>query len=462
MTPAQSDQPNRSQPPLEALPLDGSSFGGTLAGWLFTAYLLLGLIGYIGFRSPGAMVGGNEMSDERALFTSMNAVTLTGFQQTVSVNQYLLPGQVMAFILTLGGALLSLIIGGLAVVRILRLPYSDGKVVVAAVVWLGVATMGGAALLIRPGQDLFSLLMQAASAFSNSGVYIGQLSGIMDWRQTHVVLLPLAVLGGLGLPVLMELYDWALRRKRVSLHGRTVLAMTAGLYLGGFVVFALLQWPGFSFNTASETWLAWQHDLASSSAAAINARTAGLPFEHAYLFPRAMQWVLIVLMMIGSSSAGTGGGLKTTTVAELVRGPWLALRGQRVGRGFGIAAAWLGIYLLIGFVCLLLLLWAQPQMPADRLLFITISAVSNVGMSHDPVSITGFGMDVLSATMLAGRLAPLLGAVVDGIDDIVCGSGGGVTLLDDADGQQQIRVDALLAGGDGETHIGCGRRHRRI
>ena len=49
----------------------------------------------------------------------------------------------------------------------------------------------------------------------------------------------------------------------------------------------------------------------------------------------------------------------------------------------------------------------QPQMPADRLIFLTISAVSNVGLSHDPISIVGPGLFLLSLLMLAGRLAPL-------------------------------------------------------
>ena len=41
---------------------------------------------------------------------------------------------------------------------------------------------------------------------------------LLDWR-THTILLPLAILGGLGLPVLMDLAD-AVRRKRISHHTR--------------------------------------------------------------------------------------------------------------------------------------------------------------------------------------------------------------------------------------------------
>ena len=60
---------------------------------------------------------------------------------------------------------------------------------------------------------------------------------------------------------------------------------------------------------------------------------------------------------------------------------------------------------LAGF---LLLVWTVPDLPADRSLFLAVSAVSNVGLSHDPIGITGPGLYVLSTLMLAGRVAPLL------------------------------------------------------
>jgi Trk-type K+ transport system membrane component len=46
-------------------------------------------------------------------------------------------------------------------------------------------------------------------------------------------------------------------------------------------------------------------------------------------------------------------------------------------------------------------------MPADGGVFLIISALSNVGMSHDPVSVVGKGSYLLSGIMLIGRLAPL-------------------------------------------------------
>jgi Trk-type K+ transport system membrane component len=46
-------------------------------------------------------------------------------------------------------------------------------------------------------------------------------------------------------------------------------------------------------------------------------------------------------------------------------------------------------------------------MSGDQLLFLAVSATSNVGLAHDPVSIVGPGLYTLCALMLAGCLAPV-------------------------------------------------------
>src|SRR5215213_4245800 len=92
--------------------------GPTLAHWLGAGYALLVLIGFGVFRLPGATVRGNEMSVERAVFTVVNAATLTGFPQAVPIDDYGWRGQACVIFLTIGGTLITSIIGGLALVRL--------------------------------------------------------------------------------------------------------------------------------------------------------------------------------------------------------------------------------------------------------------------------------------------------------------------------------------------------------
>ena len=54
------------------------------------------------------------------------------------------------------------------------------------------------------------------------------------------------------------------------------------------------------------------------------------------------------------------------------------------------------------------LLWFELQLPADRLLFLAISATSNVGLSHDALSINGVALLALSLAMTLGRIVPVM------------------------------------------------------
>src|SRR5947207_603818 len=96
---------------------------------LTAGYLFMLLAGVVVLRLPGATVRGNEFSFERAVFTAVNAATLTGFQQAVAVDDYGPSGRACVVALTAGGTLFVLLVGGIALARALRLAYTDGQVI---------------------------------------------------------------------------------------------------------------------------------------------------------------------------------------------------------------------------------------------------------------------------------------------------------------------------------------------
>jgi trk system potassium uptake protein TrkH len=393
---------NKNNPPhaapVSVLPVKKPVAASAVAGfaaWGFTALMLLG---YIAFRTEGTLARGNKMSVDRALFTVVNASTLTGFQLNLAIDHYNPRGQWMMLILTIGGTQFALVAGGIAVSRIARLPYRDEQIALVAVGAQIVVIGLGFLTLSQPDQPAVATMIQACSAFGNSGVWMGRFPQILD-RQTHVVLLPLAFLGGLGIPVLMDLFDAARRKRPLSNHTLAVLQLSALVYLVGVALCFVLRWPADTTAAMSV--------LASSSEAAINTRTAGLPIEFAADFPRYLQWVLIALMMIGPAPGGAGSGLKVTTIGKLFSGIRDVFAGRNPGRLFGIAIVWLTGLLLLVFVSFLLLLWTDPGLDADRLFFIATSAAANVGLAHDRVGIVGNGMYVLTLTMLLGRILPV-------------------------------------------------------
>lgn len=367
---------------------------GVLRG-LLVAYLILVALGVGVFMLPGATIKGNEFSVERSVFTVVNAITLTGFQQSVPLDDYGPTGVACVLTLTIIGTLFALIVGGIGVARLLQLPYGDGRIIVATLYTYVVAVSLGAALVAEPGRGLVASATQAASAFGNSGLYLGRLPGVAEWR-THAALMPLAFLGALSIPVLLEVTDLMFQRRPLSLHSRVVLAITAALYLIGLA--CLAPWGRTDPATA----------LAAGSALSIDGRSAGLPLYSLGALPRVAQWVLIALMLIGAAPGGAGGGMKVTSLFHLFRGTRRAL-GRAVGlRITGVAAVMIIAYLLIVLLTTLALLAAVPEIPGDRVLFLATSAVGLVGLSHDYVAIEGPGNYILSASMLLGRGVPLM------------------------------------------------------
>jgi trk system potassium uptake protein TrkH len=368
-------------------------------------YLASMVAGWATFRlAPGIRVGGNQFSHDRALFLSLNCGTLTGFNTTVGAGDFNPDngtGPLVALALVGIGVLATLIMSGLAAVRALRLPYRDGQVIAAAVMATALSALGGAIVLgigAAPGSfGIVNGIFQAVCAFGNCGLVLGRVGDLAGWR-LHVILLPLAAAGGVGLPVLMELYDWVIKRRPIGRHSATTISAAAMVYLIGMIGVLIFAWPSSP--------IAGREAIANSSALSLDTRTLGFPVPIDSLSRAGQMW-LVLLMAIGAGSAGTAGGLKTTNLIALGRGLRQSLHGNAAGRIFGIACIWLACYAGIAGMCWIALLQLEPQMPADRLVFLAVSAASNVGLSADTVSIVGPGLYVLGAAMLLGRLAPI-------------------------------------------------------
>lgn len=371
--------------------------------WLVPIYIAIITIGYFIFYSGSATITGNELSRQRALFASVNAATLSGFTQSTNVNDYTPLGQATSGALILAGTLFCLIAGGTAVCRITGSPYCDSDVAVASVVAVAASIAIGWCALAGNGRGPVGGAFDGLSAFGNCGLYLGDLPGGESAR-AHLVILPLAILGSLGMPVLMEIAGWFRHRTIGSRNTRTVLSWGALIYLLGTLVLLGLNEPGIKGSAAQ-----WRQALVNASMLSINSRSVGFPFSFATDWSRDTQWFVMLLMFIGGASGGTAGGLKIATAGVLARGAWGGSQEGRIASPvLGTAVRWLLIFGCMVGVGLLALLWSEPQMPADRVLFLVVSALGNVGLSHDPVVMSDSGWWIMSAIMLTGRIAPVL------------------------------------------------------
>lgn len=378
------------------------AYGRMVANWAFPAYLALTLLGYAMIRAVGFPTGAR--SGVRALFFAINAATLTGFDQNPGVGGLAYAGQFFVLLLMIMGSLFSMIVGGLAVTRIARLRFTDEQVIAAAVIAQSLAMMIGTPLLVAENRLPFQALFLSASAFGNCGLFIGALPRDSS-PLTHGLILPLTILGGLGIPVLMDLACAAVGRGPMSKHSRDVLSASAWLYVGGFLVL-------WGLNLASMR-SSWSADSAleaakASSVLSVESRTGGLPIVAPHDVSQSAQWILIVLMAIGASPGGTGGGLKTTTLVELVRGTRRLLAGEPAGRGFGVVVLWLGIYGGIVLGGAMLLSFINPAAAFDGTLMNAVSGASNAGFSLAGIPDAKNVMYAHCAVMLLGRVAPLM------------------------------------------------------
>ena len=366
--------------------LGGSA--GNVLGWALPLYLLLLSGGFAFLRSPSAALRGGQLNIDRAAFDSVNAVTGTGFVQTVGQDELKPNGKLAIEILIAAGSVLTLTIGGTLVSRIAQLDYSELTIALASIGLVASSGILGAATL---SDTAMHGALQGVGAIGNCGLLLDASPGNAGNETVMLVLLPLTILGGLGVPVVLECGQYLFKRRRLSAHTVAVLSTTAFIYVLGTVALGVLG----------------QFDAANASAMTINSRSAGFSLLPIDSISRLGQWLVLALMAIGAAPGGSGGGWKVTTPLVLWRGALRNFRGKPSSPMFSIAIVWSAVFAVLVFGGSLVLIGLQPQIPADRSLFLAVSAATNTGLSYGPVSMVGGGLYALGGIALLGRLLPM-------------------------------------------------------
>jgi len=369
------------------------------AGVIFLGALLLSL--------PFMVAPGNHLSFVDALFTSTSAVCVTGLVVVDTATFFSFWGQLTILILLQIGGLGYMTMTTLVAVALgRRVEYRDrlairdslaldtpGGVVrfVLLIVkyTLLIEGLGFVFLLMRflkyfpfP-RALFAALFHAVSAFCNAGfsVFTNSLENFVEDPFVNLTIAGLIVLGGIGFMVLKELSE---RRRVTSLHARVVVRMTTLLIAIGFLGFLLLEWNGVLRD------LSLSGKLLAALFQSITPRTAGFNTVPISNVSAATALLLMVLMFIGASPGGTGGGIKTTTFAILLGAVKSVIRQEdrvellhrkvaqlTVYKAF--VFFFLAILLVVGATFVLLII--QPNNPID-IVFEVFSAFGTVGLSR--------------------------------------------------------------------------------
>ncbi|MFJ3407634.1 TrkH family potassium uptake protein [Promicromonospora sp. NPDC090134] len=286
--------------------------------------------------------------------------------------------------------------------------------VVEAVVAVVLAVRFAVAYDEPAGRALWYGVFHSVSAYNNAGFALFSTS-LIDFVADPWICVPICVgtiVGGLGLPVVLEVLRERRRPRRWSVHTKITLLMTALLLVGGTGFFLLAEWD----NTATMGTLDTGGRILASFTQSAQARTAGFNSVNTSEMHTETWLGTVILMFIGGGSGGTAGGIKVTTFAVLAVLIWSELRGDPdatvFDRRISLATQRQALTLALLSVAIVVLptLWMTALSPftVDQILFEVTSAFSTTGLSTGiTADLAWYHQLVLVALMFVGRLGPI-------------------------------------------------------
>ncbi len=392
----------------------------------------------------------------QALFTVTSAITVTGLS-VISVGSDLTPfGQVvLAALIVTGGlglmAITTFLQGFVQGRSGLRHRLDKGRaldefgvggigptfnsILITATCVMGLGAVALYAFgfndIEQPSQRLWASVFHAISAYNNAGFSLWDNS-LTDYRDNAVVngvIASMIVIGGIGWRVINDL--WAnrlhLRKlRRLSLHTRLVMRSTVFLIAGGAVGLMITEHFGYRASLMGQMGL-WQK-LQITVFQSITTRTAGfntVPISAEFITDAGLL-LMILLMFIGASPGGTGGGIKTTTFAILMGATRSTLEGRsdvlmhrrQIPDATVLRAVGVTLASVLFVVLMALLLGIGPTAGGVtghqsfsflEKLFTCVSAFGTVGLDLGvTANLNRWGQLVLMVGMFVGRIGILL------------------------------------------------------
>lgn len=401
------------------------------------SFLILILIGAILLTLPIASKSGKSIGFINALFTSASASCVTGLVVVNTTSYWSVFGKfVIILLIQMGGlgtmlviSLVSLILGRkIGLTERLLIKEGAGLYSYSGIVKLSkniiifslvVEFIGASVLYIRLNQiygaftGLIYSLFHSISAFCNAGFDIFGNS-LVDFKGDLVINLSIAfliIIGGLGYSVFYDIYK-SRRFRKLALHSKVALTITAFLILFGTISFYLLENKEISMHGFTQ-----KEKILSSFFMSVTSRTAGFNSLNIGLMKGSSVVLTILLMFIGASPASTGGGIKTTTFGVLVMSTFSVLRGDEevsifkkripmevILRSITIFFFASGIVLFVSMV--ITLIEGEKFFFLD-ILYETVSAFGTVGISRGITPfLSNFSKIILTFLMFIGRVGP--------------------------------------------------------
>ena len=414
--------------------------------WRFIvlSFLLIILVGTIFLMLPVSSQSGKFTDPITALFTATSATCVTGLVVVDTGTYWSLFGQIVILLLIqLGGISYMTLLSFLALLLRRQVVLHEriilqetlnswsirGVMKLARVVLYTVVFFEGLGALllffvfIRDYPFITALkfsIFHSISAFCNAGFDLlggfRSLTGYVDNPLLVFTITSLIIFGGIGFVVIYDLRSNLFNWKKITIHSKIAILTTIILIILGTLIIGLLEWR----NPGTMGPLSIRGKILSSYFQSVTPRTAGFNTLNIGNMRNATLLFIILLMFIGASPGGTGGGIKTVTFTVLISAVRATLMGyenveimERKLYWDSVRKAWALFFLSIGliFISWFTLLISENLLPIN-LLFEVISAFGTVGLSTGITpSLSTVGRIVIILVMYLGRV----GLVVFGL-----------------------------------------------
>ncbi|MBP1905631.1 trk system potassium uptake protein TrkH [Paenibacillus turicensis] len=397
------------------------------------------LIGTFLLMLPIANHTGESLAFIDAFFTATSATSVTGLVVRDTGTFFTTFGQVVIMILIQIGGLGFMTMATLFALvfrrkislkdrLILQEAMNQGSMegivrLIRKVLYYSLIIEGSAAVLlaIRFAVDMPILraiyfgLFHAVSMFNNAGFDLfGQFHSLTNYVGdpiVNIVVMFLIVSGGIGFIVIADLISYR-KNRRLSLHAKVVLSMTAALIAIGFITIFIFEFT----NKATLSPLSWGEKLWSALFQSVTSRTAGANTLDIGSMRQATQFFMIILMFIGASPGSTGGGIKTTTfailagavIAMITRKNDVILFRYRLAQERIFKAVTITMFSLFWVIAIAMILSVTEAAPFLSILFEAMSAFGTVGLSMGlTTELSVVGKVFICLTMFVGRVGLL-------------------------------------------------------
>ncbi len=402
------------------------------------AFLALILVGTLLLMLPFATTGqGIRFVD--ALFTMTSAVCVTGLIVLDTPKDFTLFGQLVILLgMQIGGLGYSATATLLLLALGRRIGLRERMMMMEVLNTLSmegiVEGVGALILTVRFSFEMDILralyfgIFHSVSAFNNAGFSLfSENFTLLAYRTdltVNLTITTLIVLGGIGFLVYRDILE-NLRGRRFRLSTHTKLAVLVSVLLIAMGTVGI-----WAFEVQNEKTLApmpFGEQILAAYFHSISARTGGFRTIDIGAVATPTLYFLILLMIVGASPGGTGGGIKTTTFGIICAAIWATLKGRAdvmmfhrripqeiVHKAFVLSS--LAFAMVTGFTMILSYTESQHFLttPFLQIMFEVASAAGTVGLSTGDGGVlslsalfSDFGKGIIISTMFLGRLGPL-------------------------------------------------------